>query len=75
MVTNPQLMQLVLMIPTSIVFLIGLSVLTYWGTTTGRTEDCGCYNGWLDITPTQSLILKYFISDRLEKSDRLFYLI
>ena len=45
------------MIPVSILLLVGLMVLTYWSTSTRRTEDCGCYNGWLDITPTQSLIL------------------
>ncbi len=44
-------------IPTSIVLLIGLSILTYWSTSTDRTEDCGCYNGWLEITPAQSLLL------------------
>lgn len=44
-------------IPTSIVLLIGLSILTYWSTSTDRTEDCGCYNGWLEITPVQSILL------------------
>ena len=43
--------------PVSIVLLFGLSMLTYWSTSTGKTEDCGCYNGLLEITPTQSLIL------------------
>ncbi len=46
-----------LIIPVSILLLFGLSMLTYWSTSTGKTEDCGCYNGWLEITPTQSLIL------------------
>ncbi len=46
-------------IPVSILLLIGLTILTYWSTSTGRTEDCGCYNGWLNITPTQSLILNF----------------
>ena len=46
-------------IPVSILLLIGLTILTYWSTSTGRTEDCGCYNGWLDITPNQSLILNF----------------
>ena len=41
----------------SILLLIGLSVLTYWSTSTGRTEDCGCYNGTLDVSPVQSLLL------------------
>ncbi|NEQ40150.1 MAG: hypothetical protein F6K40_29475 [Okeania sp. SIO3I5] len=43
--------------PVSILLLFGLSMLTYWSTSTGKTEDCGCYNGLLKITPTQSLIL------------------
>ena len=47
------------MIPVSILLLIGLTFLTYWSTSTGRTEDCGCYNGWLDVTPTQSIILNF----------------
>ncbi|MGD1806086.1 TlpA family protein disulfide reductase [Dapis sp. BLCC M126] len=46
-----------LIIPVSILLLFGLSMLTYWSTSTGKTKDCGCYNGWLEITPTQSLIL------------------
>ncbi|MGD1703255.1 TlpA family protein disulfide reductase [Dapis sp. BLCC M229] len=46
-----------LIIPVSILLLFGLSMLTYWSTSTGKTEDCGCYNGCLEITPTQSLIL------------------
>ncbi len=46
-----------LIIPVSILLLWVLSMLTYWSTSTGKTEDCGCYNGWLEITPTQSLIL------------------
>ncbi len=46
-----------LIIPVSILLLFCLSMLTYWSTSTGKTEDCGCYNGWLEITPTQSLIL------------------
>ena len=43
--------------PVSILLLLSLSMLTYWSTSTGKTEDCGCYNGWLEITPAQSLIL------------------
>jgi len=45
--------------PVSVLLLFGLSMLTYWSTSTGKTEDCGCYNGLLEITPTQSLILNY----------------
>jgi len=44
-------------IPASILLLIGLSALTYWSTSTGRTEDCGCYNQKIEVSPTQSLIL------------------
>lgn len=44
-------------ITASILLILGLSVLTYWSTSTGRTEDCGCYNQKIDISPTQSLIL------------------
>jgi len=46
-------------IPLSLLLLIGLSILTYWSTSTGQTEDCGCYNGWLEVSPTQSLILNF----------------
>ncbi|NEP46587.1 MAG: hypothetical protein F6K25_20645 [Okeania sp. SIO2G4] len=46
-----------IIMPVSILLLLSLSMLTYWSTSTGITEDCGCYNGWLEITPTQSLIL------------------
>lgn len=42
---------------TIVALLIGLSVLTYWSTSTGRTQDCGCYNGWLRVTPAQSILL------------------
>ncbi|NEO54891.1 MAG: hypothetical protein F6K54_18490 [Okeania sp. SIO3B5] len=46
-------------IPLSILLLVGLSILTYWSTSTGKTEDCACYNGWLEISPSQSLILNF----------------
>ncbi|MEO0837785.1 MAG: MauE/DoxX family redox-associated membrane protein [Cyanobacteria bacterium J06643_5] len=46
-----------IIIPVSILLLIGLMILTYWSTSTGRTEDCGCYNGWVKISPIQSLAL------------------
>lgn len=46
-----------IIIPVSIIILTGLSGLTYWSTSTGKTETCGCYNGWIDITPKQSLLL------------------
>ncbi len=43
------------LIPLCLLVIIGLSVLTFWSTSTGRTEDCGCYNGWLQISPAFSL--------------------
>lgn len=46
-----------LTLPASILLLSGFSILTYWSTSTGRTEDCGCYNGTLDVSPVQSLLL------------------
>lgn len=47
-------------LPATVVLLVLLSTLTYWSTSTGRTEDCGCYTGVVDISPTQSLILNGF---------------
>ena len=41
----------------TIVLLLLLSGLTYWSTSTKRTDDCGCYNGLIDISPKQSLLL------------------
>lgn len=41
----------------TIVLLLLLSSLTYWSTSTKRTDDCGCYNGIIDISPKQSLLL------------------
>ncbi|GAX41392.1 hypothetical protein NIES4075_23620 [Tolypothrix sp. NIES-4075] len=43
--------------PSTIVLLLLLSSLTYWSTSTKRTNDCGCYNGLIDISPNQSLLL------------------
>lgn len=45
------------LIPSSIILLIGLSVLTFWSTSSGRTEDCGCYGGIVIVTPQQSIML------------------
>ncbi|MGK7958535.1 MAG: 2OG-Fe(II) oxygenase [Crocosphaera sp.] len=45
------------LIPSSIILLLCLSLLNYWSTSTGRTEDCGCYGGLLIVTPKQSLLL------------------
>lgn len=44
-------------IPSSILLILFLSILNYWSTSTGRTEDCGCYGGVILITPQQSLLL------------------
>lgn len=44
-------------IPGSIVLLVGLSALTLWATSSGRTEDCGCYGGLLVIPPKLSIQL------------------
>lgn len=45
------------LIPGSILLLLILSALNFWSTSSGRTEDCGCYGGLLVITPNQSLLL------------------
>ncbi len=45
------------LIPASVLLLLCLSVLTIWSTSSGRTEDCGCYGGLLVITPKQSILL------------------
>jgi thioredoxin-related protein len=45
------------LIPVSIFFLIGSSGLILWSTSSGKTEDCGCYGGLWVVTPKQSLML------------------
>jgi thioredoxin-related protein len=45
------------LVPLAILFLLAWSVLTLWSTTTGRTEDCGCYGAWLSILPKYSILL------------------
>lgn len=45
------------LIPFSIILLIALSALTGWSTSTGKTEDCGCYGDLLVVTPKQSILL------------------
>ena len=45
------------LLPLSLVLVIALAGLTFWSTTTGRVEDCGCYNNFLAISPQQSLLL------------------
>jgi hypothetical protein len=44
-------------IPGAILLLLGLAAVGYWGTVTGRTADCGCYNGVITLSPLQSLLL------------------
>lgn len=44
-------------LPAAMVLLLGLAGLGYWSTATGRTADCGCYNGLLTFSPLQSLSL------------------
>lgn len=44
-------------LPAAMVLLLALAVLGYWSTATGRTADCGCYNGLLTFSPLQSLLL------------------
>lgn len=41
----------------SMVLLLCLSALTIWSTSSGRTNDCGCYGGLMVITPKQSILL------------------
>lgn len=36
---------------------LALAALGYWSTVTGRTEDCGCYNGLLTLSPRQGLFV------------------
>jgi len=45
------------LLPTTILSLLVFMVLGYWGMATGRTADCGCYNGALTFSPLQSLLL------------------
>ncbi|HMB92459.1 MAG TPA: MauE/DoxX family redox-associated membrane protein [Rhodothermales bacterium] len=45
------------LLPITLLLLLALTSLTYWSTTSGRTEDCGCYGGLVAITPTQSMLL------------------
>ncbi len=45
------------MLPAAILMLLALAAVGYWGTVTGRTADCGCYNGVVTLSPLQSLLL------------------
>lgn len=44
-------------VPGTAILLVLLSIITFWSTATGKTEDCGCYAGIAIITPLQSIIL------------------
>ena len=44
-------------LPAAMLVLLGLAVLGFWSTATGRTADCGCYNGLVTFSPLQSLLL------------------
>ena len=45
------------LVPGTAILLVVLSAITFWSTSTGRTDDCGCYGGLAMITPTQSILL------------------
>lgn len=45
------------LLPGALGVTIALGALGYWSTVTGRTEDCGCYNGLLTLSPRQSLLV------------------
>ena len=44
-------------VPGTAILLGLLSIITFWSTSTGRTEDCGCYGGLAIVTPAQSILL------------------
>lgn len=44
-------------LPGTIILLLGLTYLTYWSISTGRTDNCGCYSGLIEVSPKQSLLL------------------
>jgi hypothetical protein len=48
--------------PLTIVILLALAGLTWWSTSTGRVEDCGCYQGMVEVTPAQSMGLNLVYS-------------
>ncbi|MCP4752456.1 MAG: hypothetical protein GY866_16320 [Proteobacteria bacterium] len=45
------------LVPTAFMLLIILTVLTFWGTRSGRVDDCGCYGGLFRLDPRHSLLL------------------
>jgi hypothetical protein len=51
------------LVPGTMLLLLGFGALTWWGEASGRIEDCGCYGGLLLVTPKQSVLLNlgYFL--------------
>jgi hypothetical protein len=45
------------LLPGAMLLFVFFAALTIWGTSTGRVEDCGCYGGYLLLTPWQSVAL------------------
>lgn len=43
------------LIPILAALIVVLSILSAWGVSSGRVEDCGCYGGWLNLSLKQSL--------------------
>lgn len=46
-----------ILIPFTVILLLSFVFITYWSTSTGRVEDCGCYGGLLAIEPKTSILL------------------
>lgn len=44
-------------LPGTMLLFVFFVALTIWGTSSGRVEDCGCYGGYLLLTPWQSVAL------------------
>lgn len=45
------------LLPSTILLLFALAVVGFWGTATGRTTGCGCYNDIFTFSPLQGLLL------------------
>ena len=45
------------LIPVGLLTIVVFIAITAWGTLTHRVEDCGCYGGFLQLTPVQSILL------------------
>jgi hypothetical protein len=45
------------LLPGALGLTIALAALGYWSTASGRTEDCGCYNGLVSLSTRQSLLV------------------